>query len=415
MKKKLVNLLKWSQKYTKTDMVYIAKGGFWLIVAKVGLSAISFVTMIAFANWLPKESYGTYQFVVSGLGLLVIFSLPGINTSIIKSIAQKKEGNLPLALKTKMKWGVIGSSLSLGIAGWYFLQGNNLLAGAFILVALFVPFEQSFLIFQSFWNGRKRFDMRTKYSIISAGLAALLLIPAIYLTNNILIIITILLTSSTFLNWLFYYKTKKQTINNEEDPKAISFGKSLTLINALQTAATYLDRIIIWSFLGAVPVAIYSFAKQPIDKIRAALPIAPLALPKLGENRMNEGRKKGILSKFFKLFAVTVPAAAILALIAPFIYKLFFPEYIESVTYFQALSITVAISPFILLNTVLVAEMKKGALYAINTGAPFLKIILFLALIPHFGIWGIIAAILIAELLRGLLSLYFFLNLSQKE
>jgi len=408
LKQKLLIWLRWSQKYTKTDMVYVARGGFWLIVDKVGLSAISFLTMMAFAHWVSKEGYGTYQFAVSGLSLLAIFGLPGITTSVIKSIAQKKEGTLRLALKEKMKWGTIGSIISFGIAGYYFFQGSNLLAMSFLMVALFVPFKQGFYVYTSFWNGRKRFDLRTKYQIASAGLAALFLISAIYLTENILIIIAVFLAAHTFFDWLFYKKTVKQAANDEKDESAISFGKHLTLMNALQTATIYLDRIIVWHFLGAVPVAIYSFAKQPIDKIRDAFPIISLSLPKLGERKIDQARKKGIIAKFFKLFAVTVPAALLLALIAKPVYGLLLGTYKDSVPYFQVLCATIAISPFLLLIAGLTAEMKKRALYFVNTGAPLVKIILFLVLCPFFGLWGVIAAILIAEIIRGAMALYFF-------
>lgn len=415
LKKVLLNSLRWSEKYTKTDMVYVARGGFWLILAKIVLSAISFVTMLAFANWWTGEegkiAYGTYQFIISGLALLVIFALPEINTAIVKSIAQKKEGTLSLAVKERIRWGLIGSFLCLGLVGYYFLQGNNLLAWAFLLVAIFVPFKTTFYIFPAFWTGRKRFDLRAKYQIASAGLATIFLISAIYLTNNVLIIIAVFLASHTFFDWFFYKKTLKQAINDEKDESCISFGKNLTVMSAVQTAAVYLDRIIIWYFLGAVSVAVYSFAKQPIDKIRDALPIAPLALPKLGERKIDEQRKKSVLLKFIKLFAVTIPAALLLALMADPLYKLLFPQYTDSIIYFQVLSATVAISPFLLLIAALTAEMKKKALYFVNTGAPVLKIILFLALIPNFGLWGIVAAILIAEVIRGFMALYFFLRM----
>lgn len=392
-------------------MVYVAKGSFWWVAGKAGVFFISFVAMVAFANWLPKEDFGTYQFIIAGLALFAIFTLPGLNTALIKSIAQKKEGTLELAVREKIKWGTIGSFLSLGLAGWYFLQGNNLLAAAFLLGAVFVPFKQTFSVFAAFWNGRKEFDLQAKYQLISASLSALFLIPTIYPTNNVLIIIAVFLASHTFFDFLLYKKTKRQVINNEQDPKAISFGKNLTLINALQTAAEYIDKIIIWKFLGAVPVAIYAFAQLPIQKVRDMLPITPLALPKLGENKIDEQRKKGVISKFLRLFVFTIPVAAVLALIAPFLYRLFFPQYMESVVYFQALSVLIALSPFLLLNAALIAEIKKKALYITNTGAPFLKIILFFAFVPHFGIWGIVISILIAELLRGLLALYFFLKI----
>ena len=182
-------------------------------------------------------------------------------------------------------------------------------------------------------------------------------------------------------------------------------------MSVLQTITIYLDKVIIWHFLGAAPLAIYIFALSPIQKIQEILPIMPLALPKLGENKIGKEEKRGIISKFLRLFAVTVPATVVLILIAPLLYKLIFPQYLDSIVYFQGLSLLIALSPFLLLSAALVTEIKKRALYIINTVAPPLKIILFLALIPHFGIWGIIAAILIDELLKGLLVLYFFLKI----
>ena len=410
-KQKIINLLKWSERFTKTDMTYITKGGFWWVTGKVGLFLISLVTMVAFARWLDPINYGTYQFVLAGLTLLAIFTLPGINTALIKSIAQKKEGTLQLAIKERASWGTIGTIFSLGLAAWYFMQGNNILAVAFFLGGLLIPFRTTFTVFAAFWNGKKRFDMRAKYEVISAGLSAALVIPAIYLTDNILIIIAIFLASHTFFDWVFYHKTVKQLINHEKDYQAISFGKHLTLTTTLETIAGHLDKIIIWNFLGAVPVAIYSFAILPIQRIQEVLPITYLALPKLGENTIDEQRKKGIISKFLRMFLVSVPTATVSILIGPFLYKFIFPQYLESIVYFQALSLLIALSPFLLLGASLVAEIKKEALYIISTSVPLLKIILFLTLIPYFGLWAIVAAILVAELLRGILTLYFFLKI----
>lgn len=411
IKRKIIKFLWWLQKYTNIDIMYVIKGSFWWMIGKAGIFLTSFVTMIFFGRWLPKEGYGTYQFIIAGLALFEIFTLPGINTALIKSITQKKEGTLCLALKTKIKWGKIGTFLCLGLSSWYFFQENSLLAIAFLLVALFLPFYTTFRIFIAFWSGRKRFDLQAKYNLLSSGLSTILLISTIYLTNNILIIISVFLSSHTFFDWLLYRKTKNQIKNDEKDENAIFFGKNLTIMSALQTVAQYIDKIIIWSFLGAIPVAIYTFAKEPIEKVKELIPIFPLALPKLGENKIDKKRKKRIILNFLQLFLITTPTAGLLTLMAPFIYKIFFPQYMESVVYFQALSIVVVFSPFLLLNASLIAEMKKKALYMINTGAPFLKIVLFFVLVPQLGIWGIIISIIIAEFIRGLITLYFFLKI----
>jgi short subunit fatty acids transporter len=64
-KSKLISLLRKSEKYTKTDMVYLLKGGFWLNLNNVISSGLSFVLSILFAKYVSKEAYGSYQFLIS--------------------------------------------------------------------------------------------------------------------------------------------------------------------------------------------------------------------------------------------------------------------------------------------------------------------------------------------------------------
>ena len=58
LKQTIFRMLRWSERFTKTDMVYLAKGSFWMMAKQVGVSIISFGLAIAFANLLPQETYG---------------------------------------------------------------------------------------------------------------------------------------------------------------------------------------------------------------------------------------------------------------------------------------------------------------------------------------------------------------------
>ncbi len=406
-KKKFVDFLRWSEKYIETDMVYAFKGSFWILFGKVGVFLISFAKMIVFGRYASQETYGIYTFIISMAIIVGIFSLPGIKTSLVKAIAQKKEGTLNLAIKEKLKFALISSFLCLLLSGWYFLNQNNVLALGFLVIAFLIPFQSVFTIFHSFWIGRKNFEKGSKYEIISAFLVALVVIPIIILTDDPVLIILSLFASQAFFNGIILIKTLRQKENEETMPETISFGKSLTIISGITSFADQIDKVIIWNFLGATPLAIYSFAQTPIKKIQALIPITHLALPKIGEKNIKE-IKQGIIKKFTKLFLIFVPLALFVILIAPYFYKLFFPLYVESVVYFQAFSVLIALSPFLLLNTALVAEMKTREIYVAKTITPLFKIILFLALIPFFKIWGIVFAILISEIIKGIITFYYF-------
>lgn len=409
MKNKIKNLLLWAQKYTKTDMIYVARGGFWLLAGKVGIVLISLATMAAFANWLPVKIYGTYQFIISMVGLATIAGLPGIKTALVRSIVKNKEGSLAVAFKTKFIWSLAGSAGLLALAGWYFINENLLLAGTFLIPALFLPLKSSFGIFASFWEGRKRFDVRTRLGVlVDLGIAAVVIFT-LFITNKLWLILTAFFGTTAILYAIAYLYTRKKVQNKEIDENLVSFGKNLTVMSAIGTAAQYMDKIILWKLLGPIQVAVYIFALKPIEKIRSSMPIQKLALPKLAEKRIKgKERKKAIFHKFLLMFIITIPLAIIAVFVAPFVYKIVFPQYMDSVIYCQTLTFLIATMPFAILGTALVAEIKIRHLYITNTMVPLFKILLFLALTPLYGIWGIVAALLLAEVLRGVLSLYLF-------
>lgn len=422
-KQKIYDFLKWAEKYTGTDMVYVAREGFWWIFGRVSASSISLLAMIAFAHWLPKETFGAYRYILSAAAILSIFTLPGMDTALIRTVARGYEKMLFLCAKTKFKWGLIGAGICFAISLWYFLHQNSVLGISFLITGVFLPLITTFNLFLPFWQGKKRFDIQSKYLILLNFLSALALIPVIFLTDNLVLIVLAYVAPRTFFEVILFQITLKKIKNQHhdlatvsshspekkafEERETISFGKHLTLMQTAPIFGSYLDKIIIWQFLGPTAVAIYSFAQIPILKIQELIPISPLALPKLSEKNI-KGIKKGLLKKFLKLFLVSIPFTLFLILLAPYFYKILFPAYLESIPYFQILALTLILVPFSLLGTSLVAEMRKKELYIVSTMIPILQIILFLVLIPFYGIWGIIAAILIAQICGSALTFYLF-------
>ena len=103
MKAKITSFLLWSQKYTKADMLYIAKGGFWVMFGQ-GMNAIlSLGLLVAFANFLPKETYGTYRYILSIAGMLSIFTLTGMNSAVSRSVARGSIGILNQTVNYQLK------------------------------------------------------------------------------------------------------------------------------------------------------------------------------------------------------------------------------------------------------------------------------------------------------------------------
>jgi len=414
LKQKTISFLRWSEKYTRTDMVYLARGSFWWILGQICVSFISLAVMIAFSRFLPKQTYGTYKYIISIIAILSIFSLPGIDIALIRTVARGYKKVLTACAFVKLRWSSIGVTIGLLISGWYFWHHNFYLGLSFLIASILLPFFYTFNLFYFFWQGEKRFDIQQKYIIFVNFFAAIVLIATIFLTNNIALIILIYFLSHTIFEAIFFKITLKkitnQELNKEIEKETISFGKHLTLIASINIFSQQLDTIIIWQFLGPISVAIFSFAQAPIQKMQGLIPVAPLALPKLSKKNIKE-IKKEIWGKFLKLFFIFLPMAGLLILIAPLLYKILFPQYLQSIPYFQALSLIIALIPFSLISSSLVADMRVKSLYKLSLFIFLLKISLFLILIPLYGIWGIIYAIITTKLLGSLFTLYLFKKL----
>ncbi|MEX0924388.1 MAG: oligosaccharide flippase family protein [Candidatus Paceibacterota bacterium] len=408
-KERLKHLLRWSEQYTKTDMIYAARGGFWLTVGKIVLSATSFATMVVFANLLPAEIYGNYQFVLATVSVLTIFSLPGIKNALVRSVARGDEGSFLTAFWVRMKWSVL-TSIALGCVGlWYFWNEDVLLLAAFLVAAFLFPLRMAEPTTEQFWQGRKQFNIQIATHLIVTFASAVAVMATLWVTDNLVYILLAFFGVQAVFGIGVYLFTMSRLRNHRVDKDMVSYGKSLTVMSVIGTAADHLDKILLFAFLPPAHLAVYSFAIDPVKKVKGFFSIKELALPKLSQHGVaGEARKKKVFYKTLRLFAVSVPAAFLLAVSAPYIYEFIFPQYVESVVYFQALTVLVAFTPFAIFGASLLAEMKTTSQYILQITVPSLKILFFFVLIPLWGIWGVVFAIVVAEIVRGVLVTFLY-------
>lgn len=393
-------LLKKSEKWTKTDMIYLAKGGFWLTLGQGVSSVSSFLLAIAFANLLPKETYGTYKYIMSIVSLLAIPTLAGMNTAIIQAVARGYEGSVMPAFKTKVKWGLLGGLASLILTGYYYFQGNNVLAIAFLITAVFVPFMDSLLIYDSYLNGKKNFKALSNYTIITRIVSMIAMVGTIFLTKNIFLIIASYFTINTLLRIIFFKITfLKNKLNKGNDSETISYGKHLSLMGILNIVSFYADKLLIFHYLGATELAVYSVAIAPVEQIKGLIKnINALALPKFSTTR-DKNLTLTLKPKIIKMTIVLTIMSLGYILIAPFIYKLFFPQYLGSIFYSQLFSISlIFMGPIIIMLSIFQAKEKKTILYQYNIVKPIVKIALLFVLINYLDVAGVIIAVLLSYL-----------------
>jgi len=391
--------LRWSEKYTKTDMVYLAKGGFWLGLGQIVSSASIFLLAIAFANLVPKEIYGTFKYILSLTGIFTVITLRGMSTAVTQAVARGYEGALIPAVKTKIRWGLLGGLASLILAGYYYFQGNAALAISFLIASVFLPFMDSFGIYNSFLQGKKLFSTSAIYGTASQILATCAMALSLLLTNNLFIILLVYFSSWTILRFACFILALKKQSNQRYDTETISYGKHSSAVNIIDTIIGSLDNPLIFHYVGAIGVAIYSFALAPISLLKNFFDQIPiLAMPKLAQRPIVEINSL-LWKRFFLLFGIGVTASLAYILVAPYIFKIFFPRYLDAIFFSQIFSLSIPLSlPQFILGAAITSRLTitpKKLLYLWNIPGIVFTVSIFI-LITKFGILGVIISKLLS-------------------
>lgn len=393
--RKIVDL---ATKHTQIDFYYLVRGGFWSSIDFVVGSALSFVLLYVFANFLPQETFGTYKYTLSLVGSLSFVTLTGLNSAVAQAVAKTgNNGILPYAAKLQLKWNFLFTLAAGGLGGYYFWKGELLLAYALWLMAAAYPFDILLNTYGPFLVGKKDFKRGTLYGSATNIIHMSALIVAALFSDNILFIIAVYILFRILPNLFFYLRTvsifKPQPLGREEKHEIFSFARHLSFVHILSILAQHLDKIIVFHYAGPVNLAVYGIATAIPDRIRAYFKnIGGVMLPKISGKTIKE-----IKPVFYKrtwqgmLLGLAASLAYILA--APAIFKIFFPAYLESVAFSQVFSLVlIFIIPATYFANVVYGQKMIKVIYASSMGGNAFRIVLYLILGRWWGVWGVIWA-----------------------
>lgn len=407
IKHKFHTLLRSSEKYFKTDMVYVGKNGFWLILQQIVGTAVSFVLSIMFARYLSKETFGIYKYILSVAGFVSAFSLSGMNTAIVRAVSQGYDGTFARSLSIQLRFTLGQFLATLAVALYYYIHGNTIQAAAFGLIALCGPISTVANSFSSYLQGKQDFKRSSLYGIYSNIIYFALVAIATIFFPNVLYLIAAYYVSTTFANVFFCFLTLKKfpPKNKELREEDLAYAKNMSLMTIIGSAANQIDSIIVYKLLGPAQLAVYAFSTIVPDRIRSIFSIVTsLALPKLAQKNISS---EGINRKTIQITIVAILIIVFYILLAPFFYQTFFPQYVEAVWYSEIYVLSLLVLPSFISLPTLYAERKEKALYIINIGLPIVKIVVSLIAIVAWGILGAIIAKLVHYLLHMILSGYY--------
>ncbi len=413
----LYRLLRWSERYTKTDMIYLTKGGFWLSIGHLLAMIASFLLAITFANLMPAENFGNYKYIMTMAGMLGAFSLSGSSTIVTQESSRGEDAILLRAFKKNLRWGIIiiiiGGSLSL----YYLFRQNYLLAYGLALAFIYTLISSAAGLYNSFLVGQKKFkDASLLSSLISASSALVLIIvlfvsPQVYTLTSAYFIINGFLVLVAFSFVIKKFKIHKSTLSKRAENR-LKNAPHLSLMNGVATITSHLDKILLFQLLGGTSLAIYYFAMAPINEINSVLKmIIPIATPKIMPQTAKQ-IKSNLPTKMLKLFLLAIPITLTYIILAPYFYKIFFPQYVEAIFYSQLLGLIVLFIPRKLITVSLLAKATTPVLYKISFISSTIRLISIIVFVPLLGIIGAVIAQLITYCLDGLIAFYYFRKIS---
>ena len=403
-------------------MVYLVKNGSYLanlLFIKIGLAAIS---MWAFATFLSPFEYGIYSYLFSMLTLLSLFTLTGMNNSILIASANNSTiKTLSSLLLVRIKFGTLGSLAALAVSAYYYLQGNLTLTIGMLLVATIIPVFAPFNNYTSILTGRKKFKSKLFFEsgelifyTIAILLSVFFISKALYIFLSVTLV-SIIYRAFAYSRVINKYNQKKskllKTIQFERAKKLAKKGKQLSLINLIPNIANHIDKIIIFALLGATELSIYAFATMPVEQLKNFFRIIPsLAKPKLA-NISHTSHKKTLSYQILLITILSVGTIVLYIFLSPLLFKFLFPTYLDSLFYSQVFSLSLIAVPALYIMTLLETKGKNKDIFEFNIFRGILSITAIAGLTFLYGLWGTILARIITRLFTLIFSVY----ISQKD
>lgn len=407
LKRGAVRSLRGLERYTRTDMVYMAENGFWLGIKTILAALLALGVSVAFANLLPVHVYGEYKYVLSILSILSLTTLPGLGTSVVRSIAKGFDGTPDAVLTTKIRWGFLGSLGSAAVALYYFYAGNTGLSGAFLIAAVFLPFVDTLSMFATILSGKKLFRVSILYEIGVQLVAASAIVLTLWYTDVLVMVLLAYFGSYTVARYIALYIARRRYLKNTNvDHGALPYGLHLSAMEVLATIAESVNSLLLWFFIGPTQLATYAFAKAIPTQILGGLKkIALIALPKFASRDLPD-IKETLVRRLLWLWLILFLVFVGYVLSAPFLFSVLLPKYTDAIVYSQLAALSFLFFPKKIIGTVLNAHAKTRALYTSSILTPTVQLCTAIALIPSFGIVGAIVSELVAQCFSLVLVAY---------
>ncbi|MEK7108922.1 MAG: oligosaccharide flippase family protein [Patescibacteria group bacterium] len=402
-KVRTVRLLRWSERYTNLDMVYFASGSFWQTFGQAGSSFLALGLLLVFANFLPKETYGTYRYLISLAAILNVFTLTGMSQAVAQAVANGRDGVLRTAVRYQIKWNLLLMVASWALGAYYLWHENFAYGGALLVLSLCLPLTNAFNTYGPYLAAKRDFKLNNLFSILSTLIYVLGMFAAIFISGQVIWLVVAYALTTLAANALFYFLTLRMFKPPQEPAEdVLKYGRHLTYIGLMKPIVSQLDSIILNHFWGAAPLAVYSIAVAiPNRAVPFIKDWVDLGFPKVAV-KTPEDIDRTFYQRIAQGLFIGAVFAALYALAAPLLFKYLLPQYLDAVLYTQILAVTFIFAmPNRYVSTLLASQKMSKRIFTNSITISGVQLLLYAVL----GIWGGILGLIVAQVLNGFIGL----------
>lgn len=412
----------WSKNYGQKaglDLPYFVKNGFWITSRLTIVTLLTLILYMVFTRFVSEEIFGQYQFIISILAIVYVFSHPGLNTSLLRSVSRGYDGDYTFAVKKSFQTSFLGIPVLLALGAYYYFSNQVTLGIALMISSVFFPFLYAPNTWGWFLQGKHKFNVLMRYSTVQYFFTTLATILIIFLKKESLVwIMVVYLISYTFFTGFYYFKSLRYIENEKKDTDFLSYGRFLTKINILVVMADNIDKILVGILLGPVNLAIYVVATFLVIRINESLKgLMSIFSPKMANLKISfyefvTLHKYRIILMSFFLLVLSIGYYIVI----PFLNKIMFTSRYSEFSYIsQIFSITVFLSiPIGILGYYINARKNEFAIMLTNPIFSLIKIALNVYLIWNFKLVGAAIAFNVSMILWVGLHLYGIFNEESK-
>lgn len=390
----------------------VFKNTFWLFLSQVIAKVLRLVLFLYAARILGPEKYGNFAYVFSIASIFFIFADFGVVPLLVREYQQRKDKlrYLQVGFWLKTSLGFISTLIAVfGLLAFSSLELKQI----FILLILMNLLANLREFAIGVFNALQRMEKEFLITFIDVGTTTVLgILFLIIKPTSVLLAVAYLL--GTFISFIVAFVLIRQLISSQPafDPVVLKYylvnGLPLVLFGLLGYVYFTSDQILLGYLRGTGEVGYYAIVTKMI-LTATVLPNLFLSslFPYLSAKVADKRRLKEIfrtVSIVFILLAISI--ASTVTIVAPLVVTwILGNQYLPAVKLTQIMIwILLLIFPTLFYYQLLLVSNQQWQYFWVTLSAASVNIILGLALIPTYGMYGAVTSTFIAQLLNSTLS-----------